>query len=187
MRSAEDVLAGIGAGDIRISQVLNLLNAGHAVQADLLPQDIIGRPRASLSKSPIIIEGVGNLLTHIAGCCQPIPGEPIAGYVTQGRGVSIHAQECPEYLRLAEEEPDRVLSVQWNQADISVYPVDIHVRAWDRTGLLRDITNVLANEHVNVTGVQTRSDRQSGIATVHMTVEVPSLDILGICCFVLSN
>lgn len=179
VRSAEDVLAGIGAGDIRISQVLNLLDAGHAVQADLLPQDIIGRPRASLSKSPIIIEGVGNLLTHIAGCCQPIPGEPIAGYVTQGRGVSIHAQECPEYLRLAEEEPDRVLSVQWNQADISVYPVDIHVRAWDRTGLLRDITNVLANEHVNVTGVQTRSDRQSGIATVHMTVEVPSLDILG--------
>lgn len=182
VRTGEDVLVGIGAGDIRISQVINLLDANAQVQGnqqELLPEDIVTRSRQRHVHSPVIIEGVGNLMTHVAGCCQPIPGEPIAGYVTQGRGVSIHAQDCPEFLRLETEEPERILRVQWNQSDITVYPVDIHVRVWDRTGLLRDITNVLANEHVNVTSVQTKSDKSNGTASVSMTVEVSSLDILG--------
>jgi GTP pyrophosphokinase len=184
VRTGEDLLAGIGAGDIRISQVIHLL--GHRVdtqqgtsQQELLPQDVISRSRQHVSHSPILIEGVGNLLTHFAGCCQPIPGEPIVGYVTHGRGVSVHSRGCPEFMRLEAEEPERVIGVQWNQGEANVYPVDIHIRAWDRTGLLRDITNVLANEHVNVTGVQTRSDKQDGTASMQITVEVGSLSALG--------
>lgn len=182
VKTGEDVLAGIGAGDIRVSQVINLMGVrveASSAQQELLPQEVIGRSRHRESNSPIIIEGVGNLLTQIAGCCRPIPGEPIVGYVTHGRGVSVHSRGCPEFMRLQEEEPARVLDVQWNQSESTVYPVDINIRAWDRTGLLRDITGVLANEHVNVTGVQTRSDKQDGTATMLITVEVGSLDALG--------
>ncbi|HET8732072.1 MAG TPA: GTP diphosphokinase [Moraxellaceae bacterium] len=181
VRSGEDVMAGIGAGDIRISQVIQLLgrNVAQGLQQELLPQEVVHRSRHQAGGSPVIIEGVGNLLTHMAGCCQPVPGEPIVGYVTQGRGVSVHSRGCPEFLRLQSEEPERVVDVQWNQSERDVYPVDIHIRAWDRTGLLRDITGVLANEHVNVTGVQTRSDKNDGTASMLITVEVASLDALG--------
>lgn len=182
VKTGEDVLAGIGAGDIRVSQVINLMGIrveASGAQQELLPQEIIGRARHREGNSPIIIEGVGNLLTQIAGCCRPIPGEPIVGYVTHGRGVSVHSRGCPEFMRLAEDEPARVVDVQWNQSESTVYPVDINIRAWDRTGLLRDITGVLANEHVNVTGVQTRSDKQDGTATMLITVEVGSLEALG--------
>lgn len=182
VKTGDDVLAGLGAGDISAAQVINLLGVrvqAASPQQELLPQELVSRSRQRLGNSPIIIEGVGNLLTQIAGCCRPIPGEPIVGYVTHGRGVSVHSRGCPEFLRLEAEAPDRVVSVQWNQSEATVYPVDIHVRAWDRTGLLRDITNVLANEHVNVTGVQTRSDKSDGTATMLLTVEVGSLDALG--------
>lgn len=182
LKSGDDVLAGIGAGDVRISQVISLMGVrveSTNAQQDLLPQDVISRPRRTLSGSPIIIEGVGNLLTQIAGCCKPIPGEPIVGYVTHGRGISIHSRGCPEYLRLQSDGPERVVNVQWNQSETDVYPVDIHIRAWDRTGLLRDITSVLANEHVNVTGLQTHSNKNDGTATMQITVEVGSLNVLG--------
>jgi GTP pyrophosphokinase len=180
VRTGEDVLAGVGAGDIRISQLINQMGARvDSRQPDLLPQEIISRSRRTLTGSPIIIEGVGNLLTHIAGCCKPIPGEPIVGYITQGRGVSVHGRGCPEFMRLQNEEPGRVVSVQWNQSESDVYPVDIHIRAWDRTGLLRDITSVLANEHVNVTGLQTHSNKSDGTASMQVTVEIGSLNALG--------
>lgn len=180
VKTADDVLAGVGAGDIRVSQLISLLGGRvDSRQPDLLPQDLVSRSRRTLSGSPIIIEGVGNLLTHIAGCCKPIPGEPIVGYITQGRGVSVHGRGCPEFMRLQNEEPGRVVSVQWNQSESDVYPVDIHIRAWDRTGLLRDITSVLANEHVNVTGLQTHSNKSDGTASMQVTVEIGSLNALG--------
>ncbi|MBP9046559.1 MAG: GTP diphosphokinase [Moraxellaceae bacterium] len=180
VKAGDDVLAGVGAGDIRVSQIISQLGTRVDSQTpDLLPQDVVSRPRRTHSGSPILIEGVGNLLTHIAGCCQPIPGEPIVGYITQGRGVSVHGRGCPEFMRLQNEEPGRVVSVQWNQSETDVYPVDIHIRAWDRTGLLRDITGVLANEHVNVTGLQTHSNRSDGTASMQLTVEIGSLNALG--------
>ncbi|MGB4342609.1 MAG: GTP diphosphokinase [Moraxellaceae bacterium] len=181
VKTGDDVLSGIGAGDIRISQVISLMGArvDSSAQQDLLPRDIVSRSRRTLSGSPIIIEGVGNLLTHIANCCKPIPGEPIVGYITQGRGVSVHSRGCPEFMHLQETEPARVVDVQWNQSETDVYSVDIHIRAWDRTGLLRDITGVLANEHVNVTGLQTHSNKSDGTASMQVTVEIGSLNALG--------
>lgn len=181
VKTGDDVLSGIGAGDIRISQVISLLGTrvDSSAQQDLLPRDIVSRSRRTLAGSPVIIEGVGNLLTHIANCCKPIPGEPIVGYITQGRGVSVHSRGCPEFMHLQETEPARVVDVQWNQSETDVYSVDIHIRAWDRTGLLRDITGVLANEHVNVTGLQTHSNKSDGTASMQVTVEIGSLNALG--------
>lgn len=180
LRSADDVLVALGGGDLPLTRVAQALHEGSPqAQHELaLPELAIKRSRASDSGSEIIIEGVGNLMTHIAGCCRPVPGEPIAGFITQGRGVSIHAKACPDYLRLAQEEPARTVNVQWQARDASAYPVDILVRAWDRTGLLRDITALLANEQVNVTGVQTQSDKQDGTATMRLTIEVSGVSKL---------
>ena len=118
-------------------------------------------------------------MTHIAGCCRPIPGEPITGYITHNRGVSVHSRSCSELLRLHEEEPQRIIDVSWQHTIDAVQAVNIAVKSWDRTGLLRDITNVLANEHVNVTGVNTQSNKQDGTAQMQITVEVKTLEQLG--------
>lgn len=181
VRTGEDVLAGLGAGDLPLARVTHALtdDLDQTAQQELALPEIPVRPsRAPASGSGIVIEGVGNLLTHIANCCKPVPGEPIVGYVTHGRGVSIHSRGCPDYLRMAQEDPARTVDVQWQTRDSAAYPVDILVRAWDRTGLLRDITAVLANEQVNVTGVQTQSDKQDGTATMRLTLEVPGLSKL---------
>lgn len=181
VRTGDDVLVALGGGDLPLARITHALTDGldQSAQQELALPEIPVRPaRKADSSSAIIIEGVGNLLTQIAGCCKPVPGEPIVGFITHTRGVSIHARACPEYLRLAQEEPSRTVDVQWQARESGSYPVDIWVRAWDRTGLLRDITAVLANEQVNVTGVQTQSDKQDGTATMRLTLEVPGLSKL---------
>ncbi|HMV60354.1 MAG TPA: ACT domain-containing protein, partial [Agitococcus sp.] len=112
--------------------------------------------------------------------CHPVYGEPIMGFITHNRGVSVHSRACAELLRLQSEEPERVIEVQWQQgaSSHSVQAVNIMVKAWDRTGLLRDITAVLANEHVNVTGVHTQSNKQDGTAQMQITVEVAGVEQL---------
>ena len=88
--------------------------------------------------------GVGSLLTQLARCCRPAPPDAIAGFVTRGRGVSIHRRDCHSYLALAEREPERVIEVAWGETSDTFYPVDISVRAHDRSGLLRDLSEVFA-------------------------------------------
>jgi len=178
VKTADDVLAGIGAGDIRASHVVALIEE-RLPKAPAEPPAIRLHKGRKASRSGVYVEGMDNMLTHIAGCCRPIPGEPVVGYITHNRGVSVHARACSELLRLQEEEPDRIIDVSWQHVTGSVQPVSILVQAWDRTGLLRDITAVLANEHVNVTGVHTQSNKQDGTASMEITVEVESLGQLG--------
>ena len=179
VKTAEDVLAGIGAGDIRPAQVINLVaETIPTIDVEPSPADFVGRGRKGQA-SGVVIEGLDNIMTHIAGCCRPIPGEPIIGYITHNRGVSVHSRACSELLRLHEEEPQRVIDVSWQHTIDAVQAVNIAVKSWDRTGLLRDISNVLANEHVNVTGVNTQSNKQDGTAQMQITVEVKTLEQLG--------
>lgn len=135
-------------------------------------------------KSGVLVVGVGSLLTQLARCCRPAPPDEIAGFVTRGRGVSIHRADCPSYKALAEREPERVIEVAWGKTSDSFYPVDISVRAQDRPGLLRDLPEVFARQRLNVVGVNTQS-RQS-LAHMVFTVEVrggeslhKALDALG--------
>ena len=126
-----------------------------------------------------MIQGVGNLLTQMAGCCQPLPGDPIVGYITQGRGVSIHRQDCASVLQLAGREPERIIQVSWGPVPVQTYPVEIVIKAYDRSGLLRDVTQVLLNEKLNVLAVNTRSNKEDNTASMSITVEIPGLDALG--------
>jgi len=127
----------------------------------------------------ITVLGVGNLKTSMANCCHPVPGEQIIGYITQGRGVTIHRQDCPNILQLRAEEPGRIVDVEWGTQARTQYPVDVEIEAWDRSGLLRDVTHVLSHDRVNVLSVNTATDKRDNIARIRITLEVDGLESLG--------
>lgn len=180
-KDSDDMFAAIGAGDLKPTHVAHIAQKmlqPKEQQLDLRltqPQD---KSKTS-SGDDIRIQGVGRLLTNMANCCKPVPGDPIAGYITVGRGVSIHRQDCMNLLQLEDMEPNRIIEVSWGASPEAFYGVNIEIQAYDRGGLLRDITTVLANENVNLTGVNTHSDKQENIATISIDMEVDSLEALG--------
>lgn len=136
-------------------------------------QVLLRKPsRATAGKGGVLVVGLDSLLTQMARCCKPAPPDAIAGYVTRGKGVSVHRKSCPNLQDLIVREPDRIIEVAWGAGAQAAYPVDISVEAQDRQGLLRDISDVLAREKINVTGVQTQSAK--GAAWMTFTVEVSS-------------
>ncbi|HVS78595.1 MAG TPA: bifunctional (p)ppGpp synthetase/guanosine-3',5'-bis(diphosphate) 3'-pyrophosphohydrolase [Steroidobacteraceae bacterium] len=135
------------------------------------------RPRAGRG-SPVEVEGVGNLPITLARCCVPLPPQPITGYVTVGRGVTIHRSNCPSLARMREVRPERVLQVEWSSADTAGLTAEIAVTAYDRRGLLRDLADVLALERLSIDAMSTSTDREAGTAHVRLTVPVSNLDQL---------
>ena len=109
-----------------------------------------------------------------------MPGDAVIGYVTVGRGVTIHREDCSKMLHLQHAEPERVIEVSWGNVPRKTYPVDICIQAYDRRGLLRDITTLLANARVDVIAVNTQSDKAENTATMKLTVEIASLEALGV-------
>jgi GTP pyrophosphokinase len=123
-------------------------------------------------RSGIDIEGVGDLPTTLARCCGPMPPMPIAGYMTLGRGVTIHRASCPAVLRMQKQKPERVLRVQWNLDQSATMPVRVTLEAYDRRGLLRDVSDVLAVEHLSIEGVNSNTDPRDRIATITLRTAV---------------
>ena len=124
------------------------------------------------------IEGVGDLPTTLARCCAPLRPQPIAGYVALGRGVTVHRSECPSFIRMAVLKPERVLKVDWSVADDGALAVQLAVTAYDRRGLLRDLTDVLALERLSIDAVNSRTDHDTGIAYFALAVAVKDLEQL---------
>jgi GTP pyrophosphokinase len=129
-----------------------------------------GGKAAARGKGGVLVVGVGALMTQMARCCRPVPPDEIIGFVTRGRGVSVHRVGCPNAAALADRQPERLIEVAWSTAADAVYPVDVAVLAQDRPGLLRDISEVFAREKLNVVGVNTLS--RKGEAQMNFTVEV---------------
>ena len=144
--NVDDFLAAIGYGGITTHQVALSLAAQHEPPKVVTVEVTPPRP----VPSAVQVLGVGNLVTHSAQCCHPVPGDRIIGYITRSRGVTIHRQDC--YNVLHEDEKDRLVPVEWGKTD-SLYPVSIQVEAWDRVGLMRDITTIVAEEKVNIASV----------------------------------
>ena len=177
--SAEDLFAAIGAGDVKMQHLLSLAQKQLVPEPEKVFTLRTRAPQNSGSDRTINIDGVGNLLTHMAGCCQPVHGDPIVGYITVGRGVTIHRQDCNTVQTLGSREPERLIEVNWGSEPNYGYPVDVMISAYDRPGLLRDITVVLANDKVNVLSMHTQVSKDEYLASILLTVEVPSLDSLG--------
>ncbi|MGH8179525.1 MAG: bifunctional (p)ppGpp synthetase/guanosine-3',5'-bis(diphosphate) 3'-pyrophosphohydrolase [Steroidobacteraceae bacterium] len=135
------------------------------------------RPRTT-GGSPVEVEGVGNLPITLARCCAPLPPQPITGYVTLGRGVTIHRSNCPSLARMRDVRPERVLQVEWSSTDAAGLRVEIAVTAYDRRGLVRDLTDVLALERLSIEAMSTVTDRDAGTAHVRLTVAVSNLEQL---------
>ena len=163
--NAEDFLAAIGYGGISTHQIVTKL----AAQEEPKPIPEVA-PRKPVP-STVNVLGVGNLVTHLAQCCHPVPGDKIIGYITRSRGVTIHRQDCQSVQH--EDEKDRLVPVEWGQTD-ALYPVNIQVEAWDRVGLMRDITVIVAEEKVNITSLVTRN-RSDRTTTMELTMETQGL------------
>ena len=118
---------------------------------------------------------MGNLLTQMANCCKPVPYDAIVGFITRGRGVTIHRQDCPNLLNLSDSHQERLIEVNWGEDTQASYSVDIQVDAYDRTGLLRDITFILSNDKTNVLAANTLTDPQTGTARMALTLEISDL------------
>ncbi|MEX0605451.1 MAG: GTP diphosphokinase [Marinobacter sp.] len=179
LRNAEDMFAAVGAGDLRPTHVANI--AQHLLEPRTEQLDLKFTARRNKeygTESDIQIQGVGKLKTQVAKCCKPLPGDPIGGYITVGRGVTVHRQDCLTFLHLREYEPNRIIEVNWGGKPESVYPVDIEIEAYDRSGLLRDITQVLSSSRSNVLALNTTSNTDDNSATMMVTVEISSLEQL---------
>jgi len=132
-------------------------------------------PRAPLpSRHSVQVLGTGDLLTQLARCCNPVPGDSIIGYITRSRGVTIHRADCFNVLH--EDEKDRLVDVEWGRTG-ELYPVAVHIDAWDRVGLLRDLSTVVSEEKVNMVGVRTEHEEER-ITSVYLTLETTGISQL---------
>jgi GTP pyrophosphokinase len=179
-KNAEDLFEVVGKDELSLRTIENMLNPPEPSpsQDDFV---LAKKPRSDKSgksnSGGVLVVGIDSLLTQLAKCCKPAPPDAILGFVTKGRGVSIHRADCSNFRNMASGSPDRVIDVAWGgqqAAAGSLYPVDVAIEATDRQGLLRDISEVFSKEKMNVIGVQTQSvkDNRGGTAWMTFTVEV---------------
>jgi len=179
LQSLDDLYAAVGAADLSVDRVLD-------VTARMLPKNaedqpvktLVGKAQQNNQGVDVYINGVGNLLSYIAQCCKPVPGERISGYITLGRGVSIHRQDCTNLLRKLQDEPERVIAVDWAEEPREFYSAEIAIEAFDRHGLLRDVSTLLDREKVNVSGMKTLSNKEKHTVDMELTVEISDLQSL---------
>ena len=178
LKSGDDILVGLVNGDISLHALINQVNRQMHLDQDE-PELVLKpalNPRAShtLSAHGILIDGLDNVELHIAQCCQPVHGEAIGGYITLNRGVSIHKIACPDYLRMTALEPERAVEADWEMQPTRGQSVQIVVEAYDRRGLLKDLTQVIFSDQINIRQVNTVSETD-GIANMKLLIEVKGL------------
>jgi GTP pyrophosphokinase len=171
--SAESLHEALGLGDLSAAQVAGAIQRLlHA--RDAQPEH--ARTRTAVARGPELeVQGIGDLLSTYARCCKPIPPEPIVGYITVGRGISIHSQACANLARLKVKAPARVLAVDWGKAGRGEFPVDIEVHAFDRRGLVRDVSAALADEKISIQGMSTVTDKRENIARMRIDISISGL------------
>ena len=175
----DDFLATLGRGDLKASQIAAAAQEWIEPKLrDALPAVPTHAPARGGDTSGITIQGVGNLLTRLARCCNPLPGDPVVGFVTRGHGITVHRRDCPNALRHHDENEERLIEVSWGSDASKTYPVDIDITAYERSGLLRDITSLLANEKINVIAVNTLTDKARHVARMTFTLEISDIDAL---------
>ncbi len=177
-KNTEALCISLGAGDLTSASIATALQnlRGTDLPRKIRPKR--GPKRKDKTSDNISVSGVGDLLCNFARCCKPVPPEPIVGYITLGRGVSIHRQDCGNFLGLNQRNPERIIEVDWGESDSATYPVDLVLRAHDRTGLIRDISTVLADEGASVTDMSSHTDKKSMQTIMNISIEILDLPTL---------
>lgn len=170
----DDLFAAVAREEVGPRQLQTALR-GEAAPAPEAPASL-RRSQAPTSGGGILVVGVDRLLTQLARCCKPAPPDRISGFVTKGRGVSVHRSDCASFARLLQRHPERAIGAEWGERGNRSYPVDIVVQANDRQGLLRDVTETLSREKANV--IAARTQTRDDLASMHFTVEVADTDQL---------
>lgn len=174
-QNVDDFLAALGCGDIGPNQIAFKIAAPEERPAQAPSAVAPAKPTKAVSAVRVL--GVGDLLTHIASCCQPVPGDEIVGFITRGRGVTVHRKDCPNIIN--EDEKERLIKVEWGEAGV-YFPVSIKIEVLDRVGLLRDVTALVSDEKINITSVSlSDKDRKDGTVTIYMTLDIKDIVQLG--------
>ncbi len=165
----DDLFVAVARDEVNLRQLQAALRGADTA---VIEPEIKRKPKPPPARGRVLIVGMDRLLTQLARCCKPVPPDPIRGFVTRGRGVSVHREDCPSLKRLAEGQPERLIDTGWGEGEGS-YTVDMTVTAADRRGLLRDIGDALAREKINVIAVRTQS--RDELAFMRFTFDVVNL------------
>ncbi|WP_182518238.1 RelA/SpoT family protein [Dokdonella fugitiva] len=174
----DELLEALALGDVSTGQLARALHELSAPPDPAPVQAPHPAQRPAADSGAIVIEGIGNLLNQLARCCQPLPGDVIAGYITRGRGVSVHRADCAQLAKLRERDASRVIAVEWGRRREASYEVDVVVKGYDRKWLHKDVTNVIAAANAHVIAVDARVDERRGIVEMNYALKVTGFDQL---------
>jgi GTP pyrophosphokinase len=173
LKNHDELLIALALGEVAPGQIARLLQeAAQPSEPESPPTAPTAARPAKIDQGALTIEGIGNLLTVLARCCQPLPGDPVRGFVTRGRGVSVHRADCPALARLARRDPDRVIEVTWGRASAQAYQVDIELHGYDRKGLQKDVTAMISNANIPIIASSSRVFARTGEVEMRFTLRV---------------
>jgi GTP pyrophosphokinase len=179
IRKIDDFLAAIGSGDLRLSQAVSSLRPqGPPRDSMPLATASVSARRQDNAGRGMSVQGVGNLMTQFAACCNPLPGDNIVGYITQGRGITVHRRDCANILRLEPSRRERIIPIEWGRDMDETFAVDIQIRAFDRKGLLHDVSRVFHDANINVLSTASESNAKDHHAFMRIRAEVASVEQL---------
>ena len=180
LKTFDELLMALALGEVSGGQLARAVQEAAHVAPPAAPGTPVSPPRRSEAPDhdALRIEGVGNLLTSLARCCQPLPGDAVRGYVTKGRGVSVHRADCPSLARLARREPERVIAVSWGEGAPQTYETDILLEAYDRKDLQKDVTGAISNANMPIVALTSRVAPRTGLVTMRFTVRVRDFEQL---------
>ena len=178
-KTLEDMYAAVGFGSITankiIARTLEEYRKYHKEEnVEEKIEELVATPKTKSSKTGIIVKGIDNCLVRISKCCNPVPGDEIIGYITRGRGVTVHRKNCTNVKDLLQDD-GRIIDVYWDEQKASAYNVDITILANDREGLLSDVIKVIGNTNTKLVGVSAKASKEK-IAMVELTIEVKDIN-----------
>ncbi len=183
LTTVDDLYVAIGSSHIKLLNVIHFIEQKEKAdlpEPELDINSIVKRPseQKNVDANGITVSGVGNLLTHMAKCCQPVPGDDILGFITQGRGISVHRQDCEQLNHLLSQQPERQVEVQWGDKQTQKYQVSLKIIANDRQGLLRDVSTIISNDRISILGMESNSDVMKNSMSMVIKLEVSNGDML---------
>jgi GTP pyrophosphokinase len=178
LKTHDELLVALALGEVAPGQIARVLQEAAAPPPVTQSAAPVTQRQAPRDHSALSIEGVGNLLTTLARCCQPLPGDAVRGFVTQGRGVSVHRADCASLARLARRDPDRVIDMEWGKASAQAYEVEIELHGYDRKGLQKDVTSMISNAGTHIIASSSRVFTQTGGVEMRFTLRVRDFEQL---------